>query len=456
MADHTRQPVFGSTDTQHYGVGSARKRRHPVGAGRPAGRLRSSLGKEADSPPPLKEQVPETPLLCLSVAVARSNLVVVTASVKGYQEPMIVLIDSGASFDFSTKASVVRDSTLYASALEASHGNTDVSVRLATGSIVSTRKDVLPFKVKFDDFDSVEPFIVLDMDDRYDLILGMPWLAKHEPWINWRSRTIGASHKPLADRALVGHAPSSSRDGFVYEHRFPRGEQHIVGTSEVLTTPSTYSPRALELGDDGTQDSQTLSPTPVGIQGPAGSNRVARAPGDVDSSGANAARSCAGRGGSVQASPQHAILVGSAHGDGGAGVDTRAEDGGRIGTPITQGVGAGSAHAGKCAVAGSAHADVRAGVGAPADNSGRVGAPTMQGVIAGSARAKGRGEHGFCAPKDETLRVLDVLTGKPKVGVMLAPLPSVAELLELEELSYLDFLESLKAGGVRRGCPRSG
>ncbi|GMF51171.1 unnamed protein product [Phytophthora fragariaefolia] len=294
---------------------------------------------------------------------------------------MTVLVYSEASFNVSTKAIVARNSALYASALEASHDNTDVSVRLATGSIVSTRKVVLPLKVKFDDLDSVEPFIVLDMDDRYDLILGRPWLEMHEPWIDWRRRTIG--------------------------------EQHIVGTSEVLTTPSPYSPRALELGEDGTQDSQTPSPNPMGIQGPVGSNRVTRAPGAVDSSGANAAR--------------------ASHGDGGAGVDTRAEDGGRVGTPITQGVGA-----------GSAHADVRAG--ARADNSGRVGTPTTQGVIAGSARAKGRGEHGVCAPKDETLRILDVLTGKPKVGVTLAPLTSVAELLELEELSYLDFLESLKAG----------
>ncbi|GMF37376.1 unnamed protein product [Phytophthora fragariaefolia] len=218
---------------------------------------------------------------------------------------MTVLIDSGAPFNFATKASVARNSALYASALEASHGNTD-----------------------FDDLASVEPFIVLDMDDQYDLILDMPWLAKHEPWIDWRSRTIGGNHKPLADRALVGHAVSASRDGFVYELRLPQGEQHIVGTSKVVTTPSESSPRALELGENEKQFSQTPSPTPVRIQGPAGSNR----------------------GGSVQDPPQQVFLV------------------------------------------------------------------------------------------------LDVLMGKPKVGVTLEPLPSVAELLELEELFYLDVLKSLKAG----------
>ena len=84
---------------------------------------------------------------------------VVTASVKGYKEPMTNLIDSGASYNFATKASVAKNSALYADALSNSTSNGKVSVRLVTGSIVSTRKVVLPLAVKFDEFDSVEPFI---------------------------------------------------------------------------------------------------------------------------------------------------------------------------------------------------------------------------------------------------------------------------------------------------------
>ncbi|GMF16581.1 unnamed protein product [Phytophthora fragariaefolia] len=388
MVDRTRQAVFGPADTQHHGVGSVGERRLPVGAGRPAGRLRSSWRKETHSLPPLQEQAPETPLLCLFVAAARSNLVVVTASVKGYLEPMPVLIGSGASFNFATKASVARNSALYASALKASHGNTDVSIRLATGPIVPTRKVVLPLNVKFDDFNSVKPFVVVHMDDRYDLNLGMPWFAKHEPWSYWRSRTIDASHKSLADRALVGHAPSSSRDGFVHEHRLPRGEQHVAGTSEVLASPTAFPPQAHEFGDGRKPDSQVLRPTPEGIRGPAESKRVARAHGSVDSQGADAVRARAGRDGSVQAPAQQVILVGSAYGDGGTGVGTRAEEGGRAVAPTTQGIGA-----------ASALAEDLPGVGARADNSGRVGAPTTPGVIAGSLHAKGRGERGAALPR---------------------------------------------------------
>ncbi|GMF24822.1 unnamed protein product [Phytophthora fragariaefolia] len=105
------------------------------------------------------EQVPGITLLCFSVAAARSILVVVTASVNGYPDPMTVLIDSGASFNFATKASVARNNALYTSVIEASKSNTNVSVCLATGSIVSTHMVIIPLSVKFDDFHSIEPFI---------------------------------------------------------------------------------------------------------------------------------------------------------------------------------------------------------------------------------------------------------------------------------------------------------
>ncbi|KAK1944679.1 hypothetical protein P3T76_004591 [Phytophthora citrophthora] len=36
----------------------------------------------------------------------------------------------------------------------------------------------------------VEGLIVLDLDDKFDLVLGMPWLARHDPVINWKKRTL--------------------------------------------------------------------------------------------------------------------------------------------------------------------------------------------------------------------------------------------------------------------------
>ncbi|GMF50658.1 unnamed protein product [Phytophthora fragariaefolia] len=207
------------------------------------------------------------------------------------------------------------------------------------------------------------------MDDRYDLILGMPWLAKHEPWIDWRSRTIGASNNPLADRALAGHAPSSSRDGF------------------------------LEVGDD--KDPQDPRTPPVGRQGSAICNRVAYVQGTVTNQGADVATARAGKGGSIQAPPMQSMVAGSAHADEGAGVVARA------------------------------------------NKSGRVGAPTTQGV---HTKAETSSRDADSAAEGRAPQVVDAFTGEPKVGEALTPLPTVAELLELEELSYVEVFDSLKAG----------
>ncbi|GMF43601.1 unnamed protein product [Phytophthora fragariaefolia] len=352
---------------------------------------------------------------------------------------MTVLIDSGASFNFATKASVARNNALYASALEASKSNTNVSVRLATGSIVSTRKVTIPLSVKFDDFNSIEPFIVLDMDDRYDLILGMPWLAMHEPWIDWRSRTIGVSHNPLADRALVGHVPSSSRNGLVHEHRVPRDERLFTGSSEVLELPTVLSPRAREPEVGGGEKPQDPDTSPMGRQGSAVCNRVACVQRTVTTQGADAVTARAGRGGSVRAPPTQSVAAGSAHVEEGAGVVTRADKSGRAGTPTTQGV-----------VAGSARATEGAGACARVTTGGRAGALTSKVIrgdkVTSSPMAEASGRDADSAAEDRAPQVLDVFTGEPKVREVLTPLPTVAELLELDELSYVEFLDSLKAG----------
>ena len=64
-----------------------------------------------------------------------------------------------------------------------------ITVRLATGTRVTVPKFPLNLGVKFLDFESIERCPVLDIDSRYDLILGMAWLEFYEPWIDWRSNT---------------------------------------------------------------------------------------------------------------------------------------------------------------------------------------------------------------------------------------------------------------------------
>ncbi|KAE9300973.1 hypothetical protein PR003_g22634, partial [Phytophthora rubi] len=169
------------------------------------------------------------------------------------------------------------------------------------------------------------------------------------------------------NRALAGHVPSSSRDGFVHEHRVPRGEQQFAGTSEVLELPMALPPRARELEVGGGEDPQDPSTSPGRGQGSAVGNRVALAHGAVKTQGADAVAARAGSGGSVRIPPTQGVVAGSAHVETGAGVVARANKSGRVGTPTTQGV-----------VAGSAHATKGAGAGARATTSGRAGAPTFK------------------------------------------------------------------------------
>ncbi|KAG3203177.1 hypothetical protein PC129_g23019 [Phytophthora cactorum] len=65
--------------------------------------------------------------------------------------------------------------------------------------------------------------------DKYDLILGMPWLEKHEPWIDWRGKAIGASRPTVYDRALVSHVPTSVRNWAAH-----KGRQDAVASKKYL------------------------------------------------------------------------------------------------------------------------------------------------------------------------------------------------------------------------------
>ncbi|KAE9348173.1 hypothetical protein PR003_g6554 [Phytophthora rubi] len=198
-------------------------------------------------------------------------------------------------------------------------------------------------------------------------------------------------------------------------------------------------PRARELEVGGGEDPQDPSTFPGRGQRSAVGNRVALAQGVVKSQGAEAATARAGRGGSVRALPTQSVVAGSAHAEKGAGVVARANKSGRVGTPTTEGV-----------VADSDHATKGAGAGARAPTRSRAGAPTCKGKksdkVTSAPKAEASSRDADSADEDKVPQVFDVFTGEPKVGEVLTPLPTVAELLELEELSYVEFMDSLKAG----------
>ena len=60
------------------------------------------------------------------------------------------------------------------------------------------------------DFNSIERCLVLDLDSRYNLILGMAWLERHEPWIDWRPKTLGTTRN-VSSEVLESHEPTFAR-----------------------------------------------------------------------------------------------------------------------------------------------------------------------------------------------------------------------------------------------------
>ncbi|GMF54737.1 unnamed protein product [Phytophthora fragariaefolia] len=163
------------------------KREIPVGAGLPTGKELSSVEPHGDGCQ--QGLAPKRAVLSNTERVCKPGLLVVQATVKGFEKPWTILVDSGASGNYARR-STMEGGQLYAEALKARNRDT-VTVRLAAGARVTVPKVPVDLGVKFLDFDSVERCLVLDLDAGYDLILGMAWLERHEPWIDWRAKTLG-------------------------------------------------------------------------------------------------------------------------------------------------------------------------------------------------------------------------------------------------------------------------
>ncbi|GMF41111.1 unnamed protein product [Phytophthora fragariaefolia] len=65
-----------------------------------------------------------------------------------------------------------------------------LELRLATRVVVRTEKRVVHASISYKEKKFVGGVIVLDLDDKFDMVLGMPWFARHDPVIDWAKRTI--------------------------------------------------------------------------------------------------------------------------------------------------------------------------------------------------------------------------------------------------------------------------
>ena len=104
----------------------------------------------------------------------------------------------------------VERNRICAEALQAQNGDT-ITVRLAIGTRFSVPEVLVKLGVKISNFDSIKRCLVLDLESRYDLIIGMAWLERHESWIDWKSKTLGAT-RAAPSGALESHELTFARN----------------------------------------------------------------------------------------------------------------------------------------------------------------------------------------------------------------------------------------------------
>jgi hypothetical protein len=155
---------------------------------------------------------PDTRQECRSCRSLQTNsLLVFDVKVEGYPSVMRTLVDTGASQNYARRITVATNATMLDAASSRSNG--EISVRMADGATTKTKKIELELSLKFLDFQGKSRFFVIDLDERYDLILGMPWLKANQPWIDWSEGTMGSSTPPVEPHyysALESHVPSTA------------------------------------------------------------------------------------------------------------------------------------------------------------------------------------------------------------------------------------------------------
>ncbi|KAF1334651.1 reverse transcriptase, partial [Globisporangium splendens] len=193
----------------------SQKRQPPVDAGRSTGEYASGTIVVHETQAP---SVHDTRCWTITTAdESRDRLIQLEITVEGFTTPLRALLDTGASNNF-VRSHVARELAKVSS--EESHSSDlMITVRLATGATVATEKHVTRLRVTHDDGRQMEgDFVWLDLDDKFDVILGMPWLKKYQPIIDWNQQSISypAMKRKQANRPSARNAlPVSEHDARV-------------------------------------------------------------------------------------------------------------------------------------------------------------------------------------------------------------------------------------------------
>lgn len=149
--------------------------------------------------PASKERLLENNQLIQSVEDMKyQSLIKLHATIKGVSA--VVLLDSGASGNFVDQ-SFVEKFNIKSEPLPVAN-----RVTLADGSIYRCNRIARDVSITIQSYSDVEDFVCLPLNG-YQAILGMPWLVKHNPTVDWINKIVKFEHN---NYSVELSSPSSS------------------------------------------------------------------------------------------------------------------------------------------------------------------------------------------------------------------------------------------------------
>jgi hypothetical protein len=156
------------------------------------------------------------------------------------------LIDSGASHNFIRSQTVAESEKLKASVRD-ENVKGKLVIRLADGKTLKTDRREIDLRLMFSDFNNVDGYTLFDMDDKYDIILGMQWLTQRQPYIDWVAKSVGSTLPPTEPRvfnALEGN--DASIEHLNNSNLVPESEREGTKVQAQVATTLSSSIRPLE------------------------------------------------------------------------------------------------------------------------------------------------------------------------------------------------------------------
>ena len=129
---------------------------------------------------------PNTQALCVAAPGNENSLITLKLKVTN-KLSLRALVDCGASNNFVRRQSLEDGQLRFT---ECDTPPTRMTVRLATGASVTVMKRIVRIHYTLEDIQYDDEFIVLDLDDKFDVILGIPWLRRYEPRVSWQHQTV--------------------------------------------------------------------------------------------------------------------------------------------------------------------------------------------------------------------------------------------------------------------------